>query len=91
MGGVTTNNFFRFVNSHDKRDQIRYFSSHKIRFYGATELFNAGVDPEQIRRTMGHTTLAMTEHYNRTNGQINVDTDTWNKIFGDPNKKTGES
>ena len=56
--------------------------AHKIRFYGATELYDAGVDPEQIRRVMGHTTLAMTEHYNRTNGKIIVDKEIWNKIFG---------
>jgi len=50
--------------------------------YGATELYDAGVDPEQIRRVMGHTTLAMTEHYNRTNGKIIVNKEIWNKICG---------
>ena len=35
-----------------------------------------------IRRVMGHTTLAMTEHYNRTNGKIIVDKEIWNRIFG---------
>ena len=63
---------------------IRYLSSHKIRFFGATVLFNAGVDPEQIRRIMGHTNIAMTEHYNRTDGKINVDPEIWKKIFDKP-------
>ena len=72
---------------------LPYYSSHKIRFYGATELFNAGVDPEQIRRVMGHTTLAMTEHYNRTDGNIKGDMKIWNSIFDTPggSKKPDET
>lgn len=80
---ISTNRFNGSLKSFCEKAGVRYLSSHKIRFYGATELFNAGVDPEQIRRIMGHTTLAMTEHYNRTDGNILVDKEIWDKIFGD--------
>jgi len=79
---ITTNHFNEHLRQYCAECGVRYLSSHKIRFYGATELYDAGVDPEQIRRVMGHTTLAMTEHYNRTNGKIIVDKEIWNKIFG---------
>ncbi len=87
---ISLNKFNEHLKEYCSEAGVRYLSSHKIRFYGATELFNAGVDPEQIRRVMGHTTLAMTEHYNRTNGKINIDEEIWNKIFDDPKKKPGE-
>ena len=69
---------------------VKYLSSHKIRFYGATELYDAGVKPEQIRRITGHTTLAMTEHYNRTSGKIYVNKEIWNRIFGKNQKPDKE-
>ncbi len=78
---ITTQHFDERLRRFCNRAGVRYLSSHKIRFFGATQLFDAGVDPEQIRRIMGHTTLAMTEHYNRTNGEIQVDEEIWNRIF----------
>ncbi len=81
---ITLNRFNENLKKYCEEAGIRYLSSHKIRFFGATELFNAGVDPEQIRRIMGHTNIAMTEHYNRTDGKINVDPEIWKKIFDKP-------
>lgn len=78
---ITCQRFDEHLHDYCNKAGVRYFSSHKIRFFGATQLFDAGVDPEQIRRIMGHTTLAMTEHYNRTNGTIQIDKEIWNKIF----------
>ncbi len=84
---ISTNRFNKNLKKFCEACGIRYLSSHKIRFYGATELFNAGVDPEQIRRIMGHTTLTMTEHYNRTDGKITIDKEIWNRIFDKPEEK----
>ncbi len=78
---ILANNFNLHLKHYCNEAGIRYLSSHKIRFFGATQLFNAGVDPEQIRRIMGHTTIAMTEHYNRTDGKIAVDKEVWSRIF----------
>lgn len=70
---ITTNRFNAQLKKYCAEAGIPYYSSHKIRFYGATALFDAGVEPEQIRRIMGHTTIQMSEHYNRTRGMIKVD------------------
>ena len=42
---------------------VPYLSSHKIRFTGASMLYNAGVKAIDIQPLLGHSTLAMTEHY----------------------------
>jgi len=78
---IGVNNFNRHLKEFCEKCGVKYYSSHKIRFFGATELFNKGVEPEEIRRIMGHTTLQMTEHYNRTDGKSNIDMTKWNKIF----------
>ncbi len=78
---ITSQHFNERLCKFCKRAGIRYFSSHKIRFFGATQMFDEGVDPEQIRRMLGHTTLTMTEHYNRTDGAIKIDQRILDKIF----------
>lgn len=84
---ITLNKFNEHLKKYCEKAGVRYLSSHKIRFFGATELFNAGVSPEQIRRVMGHTSISMTEHYNRTDGGINIDINTWNSVFDKPRNK----
>ena len=44
------------------RDKV-YLSSHKIRFTGASMLFDAGVKITDIQSFLGHSNLAMTQHY----------------------------
>ncbi len=83
---ITTTKFNEHLKLYCKNAGVRYLSSHKIRFYGATALFDAGVEPEQIRRIMGHTTLEMTERYNRTKGEVHVDKDIWNSVFSTKKK-----
>ena len=78
---IGVNSFNRHLKEFCEKCGVKYYSSYKIRFFGATELFNKGVEPEEIRRIMGHTTLQMTEHYNRTDGKSNIDMTKWNKIF----------
>lgn len=40
-----------------------YLSSHKIRFTNASMLFDAGVKAIDIQPLLGHSNLAMTQHY----------------------------
>ncbi|MDE6518307.1 MAG: site-specific integrase, partial [Acetatifactor sp.] len=58
-----------------------YFSSHKFRFYGATQLYRAGVKLDTIRYYLGHSTIKMTEHYLRLTPE-DADMDVINRIFG---------
>ena len=42
---------------------IRYKSSHKLRFTVASTLKAAGVETAYLQKTLGHSNRAMTEHY----------------------------
>ena len=44
---------------------IKYCSSHGIRFSVASILYKNGMEPTELQKMLGHTTLAMTLHYLR--------------------------
>lgn len=60
---LTTETFNRRLKKYCNAVGIPYLSSHKIRFTGASMLYNAGVKPIDIQPLLGHSTLSMTEHY----------------------------
>lgn len=64
-----------------KNAGVPYFSSHKFRFYGATQLYKAGVPLNTIRYYLGHSTIKMTEHYLRLTPE-DADLDIIDNIFG---------
>lgn len=64
-----------------KNAGVPYFSSHKFRFYGATQLYKAGVPLDTIRYYLGHSTIKMTEHYLRLTPD-EADTDIIERVFG---------
>lgn len=70
---LTTDTFNRRLKKYCNEIGIPYLSSHKIRFTGASMLYNAGVKPIDIQPLLGHSTLTMTEHYI---GQRVTDRDT---------------
>ncbi|MBQ9866852.1 MAG: tyrosine-type recombinase/integrase [Lachnospiraceae bacterium] len=45
--------------------KIRYFSSHKFRFYWISSAYRLGMDEWIIQLIAGHASLEMTRHYNR--------------------------
>lgn len=44
---------------------VKYFSSHGIRFHNISAMYDAGISEKEIQRMSGHTTSAMTRHYNK--------------------------
>lgn len=70
---LTTATFNRRLKKYCKEVGIPYLSSHKIRFTGASMLYNSGVKAIDIQPLLGHSTLSMTEHYI---GQRVTDRDT---------------
>lgn len=60
---LTTDTFNRRLKKYCSEIGITYLSSHKIRFTGASILYDAGVKPIDIQPLLGHSTLTMTEHY----------------------------
>lgn len=60
---LTTDSFNRRLKKYCNEIGIPYLSSHKIRFTGASMLYDAGVKAIDIQPLLGHSTLAMTQHY----------------------------
>ncbi len=46
--------------------EVKYYSSHGIRFHIISAMYDAGVDEKEIQRLSGHTTANMTRHYNKS-------------------------
>ena len=45
---------------------IRYFSTHKFRFFWISRAYELGIDERTIQLVAGHASLDMTRHYNRS-------------------------
>lgn len=61
---------------------IPYRSSHKIRFSTASIMYERNVKPTEIQKLLGHTTLAMTLHYLRSNTPPEEIKSVMDDIFG---------
>lgn len=62
---------------------IRYRSSHKIRFYAASNMYEHNIPEWFIQTRMGHKNIEMTRKYNRGNCP-RLDDKTVNELFGFP-------
>lgn len=60
---LTTDTFNRRLKKYCIEAGVPYLSSHKIRFTGASMLYDAGVKAIDIQPLLGHSTLTMTQHY----------------------------
>lgn len=60
---LTTDTFNNRLKKYCGAVGIPYLSSHKIRFTNASILRDEGVDPIDIQPLLGHSNLAMTQHY----------------------------
>lgn len=60
---LTTESFNRRLEKYCKAIEIPYLSSHKIRFTTASMLYDSGVKAIDIQPLLGHSNLAMTQHY----------------------------
>ena len=60
---LTTDTFNNRLKKYCTEIGIPYRSSHKIRFTNASILRDEGVDPIDIQPLLGHSNLAMTQHY----------------------------
>ena len=60
---LTTDTFNRRLKKYCTKLGIPYLSSHKIRFTGASMLYDARMKAIDIQPLLGHSTLNMTQHY----------------------------
>ena len=62
---ITTVTFNRHLKKCCNALGIEYRSSHKLRFSTASILYQNGLSAPELQKMLGHSTLAMTEHYLR--------------------------
>lgn len=62
---ITTVTFNRHLKKCCNDLGIEYRSSHKLRFSTASILYQNGVSAPELQKMLGHSTLAMTQHYLR--------------------------
>lgn len=78
---ISMRNFNAHLRQYCNDAGIEYHSSHKVRFYGITELYAANVPEHIIQYIAGHSSVQMTQHYNRPDYTQKIDVDKWNGIF----------
>lgn len=79
---ISENAFNEHLRKYCENAGIKYFSSHKARFFGITELYEAGVPEHIIQYIAGHASVQMTQHYNRPDYTQEIDRRIWDSIFG---------
>lgn len=79
---ISENRFNEHLRMYYESAGIKHYSSHKTRFYGITELYEAEVPEHIIQYIAGHASIQMTQHYNRPDYTKEVDRTTWESIFG---------
>ena len=62
---ISTNNFNDHLREYCEKCGVEYKSSHKIRFYACSRMYDLGYDEKTIQKNMGHSSLVMTRHYDR--------------------------
>ena len=65
-----------------ERADVPYMSSHKIRFWSVTNMYANGMQQADIQRMAGHADPATTDHYKRVSRLGDIDTNSWNEMFG---------
>jgi len=78
---LKTNKFNLYLKKYCTGCGIRYFSSHKMRFYAVTEQAKAGMDLVTIQYLSGHKNPDTTFKYMRTARLTNESNDKWDKVF----------
>lgn len=77
---VSTNKINAHLQKYCEGAGVPYYSSHKFRFFGATQMFAHDVPLNTIRYYLGHSDIQMTIHYLRPDVE-EIDDDLINDIF----------
>lgn len=78
---ISTNQFNEHLKKYCQEAGIQYHSSHKIRFYACSNMYENDVDERTIQYNMGHEEISTTRHYDRRKHK-KLDNETVNKVFG---------
>lgn len=78
---ITENNFNYHLKKYCEECGVPYLSSHKIRFYQCSRMYDLNVDEKAIQSAMGHSSLGMTRYYDRRQMKRFSDEEA-NLVFG---------
>ena len=78
---TSTNQFNEHLKKYCMEAGIEYHSSHKIRFYACSNMYENDVDERTIQYNMGQKEISTTRHYDRRKPK-KLDDETVNKVFG---------
>ncbi len=78
---ISVNAFNEHLRDYCNACGIKYKSSHKIRFYACSQMYDAEMDEKTIQEFMGHSSLAMTRHYDRR-AKKDISRDVLNNTLG---------
>ena len=78
---ITTNNFNTRLKKVCEEVGIRYRSSHKIRFYACSSMYEYNLPEREIQYRMGHSSVDQTRKYNRSKNS-KLDSQVVNDLFG---------
>ncbi len=78
---ISTNQFDEHLKKYCQEAGIQYHSSHKIRFYACSNMYENEVDERTIQYNMGHEEISTTRHYDCRKHK-KLDNETVNKVFG---------
>lgn len=79
---IYTNKFNEHLKKYCEGAGIRYMSSHKIRFYAVSQMYDMGMDEKDIMALAGHSNVSTTRHYNRRLKEINMSEEQLSAGFG---------
>lgn len=78
---ISTNNFNEHLRKYCHAAGIEYHSSHKIRFFACSNMYDNGLDEKLNQYFMGHQYITTTRHYDRRKHK-KLEQETVNKTFG---------
>ena len=78
---ISTNQFNEHLKKYCEEAGIQYHSSHKIRFFQCSNMYENGVDEKVNQYFMGHEEIATTRHYDRRKPK-KLDPNEVNSVFG---------
>lgn len=84
---ISTNTFNRYLKRYCNEAGIRYLSSHKIRFYTVSKMYDEEINENDIMYLAGHSNLSTTRHYNRKIRDIKLSSEQVENCFGRPLKR----
>lgn len=81
LNPVSESPVYRHLHSFCDGAGIIYRTPHKMRFWGITKMYEAGVDQARIQYTAGHAWAGTTDHYKRPSRLGLITTMKINEIF----------